>query len=292
MAELQTTTRDRCPLPLHTESSRPPSKAERAARQPQLNPLPPHRRALTTRSHSARPPVSCRNIKGEVNQPLGRPRPVRLQSRRASLARLASAADAGLTLLVSAGFAPGYGPPGEVPHRSAVTRLSAAHTASLLRRELRGVARLAKKRREPQESWPLAWPPSGIESRHSQAGDIKVSHAWGRHRATAQSQPPDTQGTGDEPFGNTAIGLGVNCAAGLAGHDAQTRGAPQGCLEGASDPQSAFKHLQHLRLGAGGSTRGKRAPAPGTPSACRHACRTGESRRRCVTDIPYNDGPR
>lgn len=103
---------------------------------------------------------------------------------------------------------------------------------------------------------------------------------------------PDTQGTGNEPFGNAAIGLGVNHAIGLAGRNAQTRGTPQGCLEGASDPQSAFKHLQRLRLGAGGSTRGKRAPAPGTPSACRHACHTRESRRCCVTDIPYNDGPR
>ena len=188
-----------------------PSKAERAARQPQLNPPPPHQRALTAQSHLAQPPVSRRNIKGEGNQPLGRPRPVRLQSRRrASLVRLASAADSGLTLLVSAGFSPGYGPPrGNSSSLCRQPALSAAPTASFLHREPRGVTHPAEKRRDPQESQPvsgLLWGSSAVTAKRvtlrcPTPGDGTVplhgvSRETRREPVTSRSATPVARGTG------------------------------------------------------------------------------------------------
>lgn len=136
-----------------------PSKTSPCILWQSLNPPPPPQRALTAQSRSAQPPVSCRNIKGEGNQPLSRSRPARLQSRsRASLVRLASAADAGLTLLRSAGFSPGYSlPPGEVPLGSAVTRLFQRHRQLCFFPESCGESctRL-KTGGDPQERWPLS----------------------------------------------------------------------------------------------------------------------------------------
>lgn len=130
--------------------------AKPSGRLDSLNPPPPHQRVLTTRSHSAQPPVSCRNIKGEGNQPLGRPRPARLQSRRrASLVRLASAPDSGLTLPASAGFSPGYGHPrGSSSSLCRHPALFQQHQHLCFFPESCGESRTRLKR-DPQESWPL-----------------------------------------------------------------------------------------------------------------------------------------